>query len=82
MRILRYLTAIYAQKFVVTWCPTILVMLLPWPWQLEKGKEAESMPVQVTVWAQFGLLPRWGVAWGEGEAQVVAHLQVKRVKIK
>lgn len=55
-------------------------MLLPWTWQLKKGKEAERVPVQVAVRAQFGLLLRWGIAWGEGEAQVVAHLYVKTVK--
>lgn len=37
--------------FYLTWCSTFLVMLLSGPWQLEKRKEADGVPVQVAVWA-------------------------------
>lgn len=59
----------------------LFVVLLPRPRQLEEGKEAERVPVQVTVWAQLRPLPRWGVEWGEAETQVVFHLY-RRVRRK
>lgn len=35
------------------------------------------MPVQIAVRVQLRLLLDRGVAWGEGETQVVAHLYVR-----
>ena len=58
----------------------LLVILLSWPWQLKKGIEAECVPVQVTVWVQLRLLLGRGIARGEGESQVIAHLCMRRQK--
>lgn len=62
---------------ILTRRATFPVILLPRPWQLKKGKEAERVPVQVAVRVQLRLLLGWGVAWGEGETQVVAHLYMR-----
>lgn len=56
----------------------LFIVLLPRPWQLKEGKEAQRMPVQVTVRVQLRLLRDRGVAWGEGETQMVAHLDEKK----
>lgn len=62
---------------VLTRRAPLLVILLPRPWQLKEGVEAERVPVQVAVGVQLRLLPGRGVAWGESEAQVVAHLYMR-----
>lgn len=59
---------------VLTRRAPLLVILLPRPRQLKEGKEAERVPVQVTVRAQLRLFFEGGVAWGEAETKVVAHL--------
>lgn len=65
---------------VFTWSAPICVTLFSRPRQLEEREEAEHMPVQVAVGAQLGLLIDRGGPWHEGEAQVVAHLCVCRVR--
>lgn len=66
---------------VLTRCAPFLIVLLPRPWQLKEGEEAECVPVQVAVGVQLRLLFGGGVSRGEGEAQVVAHLFVKTTKL-
>lgn len=59
---------------VLTRRAPLLVILLPRSWQQKEGKEAERVPVEVTVRVQLHLLGAGGAAWGEAETQVVAHL--------
>ena len=62
---------------VLTRRAPLLVVLLPRPWQLEEGEEAERVPVQVAVGVQLKLLLGRGVTWGEAQTQVVAHLLLR-----
>ena len=63
---------------MLTRCAPLAVVLLPGPGHLEQGEEAEGVPVQVIVGVELRLLLGWGVARGEGETQVVAHLHTNR----